>query len=199
MEGGYLGPATEVQGPVGQGLVKQREEAFSAVVVMLPRIFPVEDHGDQCTIGWHVLDDRPKTAQDVFHRRLRGGLVIDKSERVGEFTVAEDDREFFSRLSDQIRMVERGASIPRAVLHFQRPGQDAFIGREPAESGCVCQRKHFRTDGTFRRPESCRWPAERRGVKGDGLADLGLRVFLGLETRGQGKIGVAHVGQCPCQ
>ena len=79
-------------------------------------------------------------------------------------------------------------ALPRLLGRVERASEDAFVGRQPAQSDLRQHRNHFRTDGALRRPEANGGSPECGGVKLDGALQLGLRIFRRMESRGEREI-----------
>ena len=166
--GGANGIAIERAGRAG--LIEKREKLFASLVVMLPGIFPVEHNRDGDLFLRRIVNDLPQPAEDIVCCHLRSRLVVDEAEGIGDLPIAKQYRDFLTFRSDRVGLIEILLPLPRLLGRVERAGQDAFVGRQPAESDLRQQRNQLRTDGALRRPEAYGGAAERGGMKFDRAA-----------------------------
>ena len=138
-----------IQFVVCEGFVQERKESFAAVVIVFPWVFTVQHDGDDDLLLRRIVENAPHTPEDVLGRGFGRCLVVDESECVGDFTVAEQDGQRMLGVTDAIGLIERGLSMPWTAAHTERACEDTFVRGEPAKSGMMDKRKHLGTNRPF--------------------------------------------------
>lgn len=138
-----------IQFVVCEGFVQEGKESFAAVVIVFPRVFPVQNDGDDDLLLWCIVENGPQTPQDVLGGGFGRCLVVDESECVRDLAVAEQDGQWMLGFTDAIGLIERGVSMPWTAAHSERACEDAFVCGEPAKSGLMDERKHLRANRSF--------------------------------------------------
>ena len=110
-----------------EGFVQERKESFAAVVIMFPRVFAVQNDGDDDLLLRRIVENAPQAPQDILGRGFGRRLVVDESECVGDLTVAEQDGQRMLGFTDAIGLIERGLSVPWTAAHTERACEDAFV------------------------------------------------------------------------
>ena len=170
------------------GLVEEREKLFASLVVVLPWVFPVEHNCDGDLFLRRIVNDVAQPTKDIFGGHVRSGFVVDEPKGIGDLPIAKQYRDVVVLRPDPVGLIQVPVALPRLLGRVERAGEDAFVGRQPAQSDLRQHRNQFWTDGTFRRPEAHGSPAERGGMKLDGALQLGLRIFRRMESRGEREI-----------
>jgi hypothetical protein len=171
-----------------EGAKQQGEEAFTAVVVMLPGILAVENHGQEPVLQRNVVREAADSPEHIVGGRLRGRLVIDEAEGIGNIPVAEHHGERLLRGADCVGLIEMIMTIPGLVGHLERPVEDTFVRRQPADPGFAQDGQQLRTDRSFRGPEPGRCTAERVRVVVDCPPHLGFGIGRSMESSGQRQV-----------
>src|SRR5512145_2517590 len=126
-----------------------REEFFASFVIMLPRIFAVQNDRQEYVILWRIERDLLDAAQDVVAGRVGRRFVVQKAEAIGQVPVAEHDRRLLARRAHAVGAIELGLPVPGYLRSLERAGKDAFIGGQPAEADATNHRNQFGTNRTL--------------------------------------------------
>src|SRR6185437_7473227 len=138
-----------IQFVVCEGLVQEGKELFTPVMIMFPRVFTVQNDGNDELLLGRVVEDAPQAPQNIFGGGFGRRLVVDESECVGDLAVAKQYGQSILVSTAAIGLIERRLSVPWTAAHFQRACEDAFVRGEPAETGLMDKRKHLRTHRPF--------------------------------------------------
>ena len=114
--------------------------------------------------------------------------MIDEPEGVGDFPIAKQYCGVFAFRPNPVGLIQILMSLPRLLGRVERASEDAFVGRQPAQSDLRQHRNQFWTDGALRRPEAHGGTTECGGMKLDGALQLRLRIFRRMESRGEREI-----------
>ena len=131
---------------VCEGLIQAGKESLTAVVIVFPGVFTVQNDGDDDLILWNLMEDAPQTPHDILCGGFGRRLVIDESERIGDLTVAKQCGQRMPVFPDAIVLIERGLPMPWAAAHPQGVCEDALVRGKPAKASLMDKRKHLGTD-----------------------------------------------------
>ena len=134
-----------IQFVIGESFVQKGKESFTAVVIMFPRVFTVQNDGDDDPFLRRLMDDVLQPPHDILGGGFGCRLVIDESECVGDLAVTEQGGQSMLGFTDAIGLIERGLPMPWAAAHSQGMCEDAFVRGKPAKAGLMDQRKHLGT------------------------------------------------------
>src|SRR6516225_1551105 len=149
-----FGPATT--------FVQSAEERNTAMGIMLPTIFSIQDDADERrSAAMNRLADIPDAQNEVIGRSDRVGALVVKADQIAQSMVAENNVQFMAAFGDLIRPVHSirvqniAAGIP-ADKPLSGMTQNFFIRRDPANAVLDEDRNHGLADGTFGGPHSGR-------------------------------------------
>src|SRR5579872_1085239 len=128
---------------VMQFLVKTAQELASRLMVILPRILAIQDHGYNGIPS--LLEHRPSGFADVVHQVARGiggrHSGIDKTDQVGDGVVAEDQVHRGVTLFETMHRVKLLCLIDRKTtgaiagkLLAETPSENSLLGGHPPDA-----------------------------------------------------------------
>ena len=114
--------------------------------------------------------------------------MIDKPKGIGDLPIAKQHRDVLALRPDLVGLIQIPVALPWLLGRVERASEDAFVGRQPAQSDLRQHRNQFWTDGALRRPEAHGSPPECGGMKLDGALQLRLCIFGRMEPRGEREV-----------
>src|SRR3990167_2375393 len=125
----------------GEGTIEAREEVLAAVMVMLPGIFTIKNDGNENLFLGGVMNNVSEPAEHIVRGRIRVGFVVHETKGIGNIAIAKDHRHVSAGLPRAVGLVEVGVPMPWAIAQFERAGEYALVGRQPAKPGVMDQRE----------------------------------------------------------
>ena len=182
------GATAQPHGIGGNAAVERTQERFAAVGKVFPRIFAVEDDGDEPLARRDVVGDAlevlDQMACGVFRRVAGGG----EADEVRERAVAEDAVDGCAVVADlpaleEFQVLDFGLRVGRVAV--DRLEEVFLVAAKIGDARLLQERDHFRGDGALRGPQAARTASEQALVVFDGQRQLRLGILGPVEAVGE--------------